>query len=794
MSVPRFDPRPKDAEPDAPALPTGWVYGSEPFEPMRMTASLSVLEGEIVPSDATTSRRLLSLNDLAREAKMTPGAPIRIRDKALRSLFEPSLDKSRINEYAHVLGAYFGRPVRRWLLDRHRIDIGDQEVSWSYDADSGVVTVNVPPPGPGVLDAAPQADTESRSILEPDDVLVLSGLRRAEHVGAVRFVPMGLGTEEADATEPNDLFKGVDPVWFHKDAGHATAAEAIRDIPAQLFDTGRGWIAFRTGMPRALSRNVTLHDLESDVGRRQTFFASALNAFLESISDAYVASGHRGISLRRVSSIRDEPGSLSPEQPDHEPGVLVYEIGFARIGETRAVVRESRGDPVTDSPQGLRIVSNSPAARGDFINQHSLDDFVFRLNRNPSRRVDLALSHVQGESVDLDYLVTTSRPWSIYAQLSNTGTPQTTELRERFGFANYNLSGVDDTLFIDYVTGNFDEVHAVFASYERPFSCHDRLRWRAFASYSQYDASQVGLGALDFQGKTAGGGAELIWNFFQKRSFFAEATAGARFEHVEVSNNAGTDTDNQFLLPYVGLRCDMRSDVADIAADLAAEFSLPDAAGTETDSIDQLGRFDSDDSWEILRGGVSASIFLENLIAPDQIAQGRGTLANELAISMRGFGSLGDRLPPNYAETAGGFYSVRGYPEAFAVGDIVVTGSAEYRFHVPRALDAYTDTGETPGKFFGQDFNWRPPRPLTRPDWDLVIKAFFDAGTVRTQHRLAFENNTTLYSAGIGAELVMGRGFTARVDWGIVLRDDDTGQGNANEGDSRVHFVITLLF
>ena len=125
-------------------------------------------------------------------------------------------------------------------------------------------------------------------------------------------------------------------------------------------------------------------------------------------------------------------------------------------------------------------------------------------------------------------------------------------------------------------------------------------------------------------------------------------------------------------------------------------------------------------------------------------------------------------------------------------GDTVVLGSLEYRFHLPRALGIEE---EPTGRLFGEPFRWRPQQPYGRPDWDLIFKAFVDAGRAINSDRLAFEKDETLIGAGVGVELQVKRFLSLRVDWGMALEDVNEGLDDEVEaGDNRVHFVATLVF
>ena len=104
-------------------------------------------------------------------------------------------------------------------------------------------------------------------------------------------------------------------------------------------------------------------------------------------------------------------------------------------------------------------------------------------------------------SSEVRYRVAESKPWFAYAHWSNTGSRDTTRSRPRFGFVHNQLFGIDDSLRIDYVSGNFDEVQGFFGSYEVPIAFEKRLRLIAAGSYSEYDASSVGLSFANFKGE-----------------------------------------------------------------------------------------------------------------------------------------------------------------------------------------------------------------------------------------------------------------------------------------------------
>ena len=143
-------------------------------------------------------------------------------------------------------------------------------------------------------------------------------------------------------------------------------------------------------------------------------------------------------------------------------------------------------------------------------------------------------------AVILDYLVTEAKPWAVYSQISNTGTKDTNEWRERFGFVHNQLTNRDDILSLDYVTAGFSDSNTIQASYEAPVMGSRKWRWRVYGMYSEYTASDVGQAQENFDGQQYEMGAELIVNVFQKRDFFVDLFAGGKYERVRSTTATST--------------------------------------------------------------------------------------------------------------------------------------------------------------------------------------------------------------------------------------------------------------
>src|SRR5262249_43265821 len=158
---------------------------------------------------------------------------------------------------------------------------------------------------------------------------------------------------------------------------------------------------------------------------------------------------------------------------------IVIRIG--RLQELRTYGSGGRvpEDGRLDSPLHESIKQRSPVQAGDLVRKDELDAYVARLNRHPGRQVDYTLSHPKDDGADyLQFLVAENSPLTLYVQGSNTGTDETNHWRERFGLTDTQLTGHDDVLHLDFITGNFDQVFATFGSYEAPLGPFQRLRGR----------------------------------------------------------------------------------------------------------------------------------------------------------------------------------------------------------------------------------------------------------------------------------------------------------------------------
>ena len=561
----------------------------------------------------------------------------------------------------------------------------------------------------------------------------------------------------------------------------------------------------------------TLAELSSS-GEPRRYSRAALEAVTRSLVEAMSRRGYLGvlaaiepedlsIEVREAGSPLSNAANVWQDLRPAGNTELRVVLYTARVVQVRTVAQGSRfpQDQSINNPAHARILEFTPLrgsdssdqSGGDLLRKDLLDDYTLRLNRYPGRRVDAAVSAATGEAnelgdVNLDYIVREIKPWTLYFQLANTGTRQTDEWRERFGFIHNQLTNNDDQLVIDYVTAGFSEAHAVQGSYEFPIG--ERLRLRTFAQYSTYDASQVGQGDSGFEGESYAFGGELAFNVAQFREWFIDLTGGVRWESIEVDNQTALITGrDHFLLPNAGVRVERRTEESSTGAYARFEWNLDEIAGTGNPSLESLGRFDPDEEWVTFQWGVEHAFFLEPLLDGERFRAGQSTLAHEMLLTARGQVAFDSRLAPNFQDVVGGSASVRGYPESVVAGDDVVVGTVEYRLHIPSLLEPYNETGENPPRLFGEEFRLRPQYRYARPDWDLIAKVFFDAGRAENSDRAPFETDETLLGAGAGLELLIGRNLNIKADFGVALEEVEAPT-RVTSGSNRIHFSVTVLF
>ena len=634
-------------------------------------------------------------------------------------------------------------------------------------------------------------------------------------------------TDSAKIISEQDAIVGrVKKFDFNGVNGLSLTKEELLNVPVEMTAVGNAYRAVQDNDPVVTIRLREVNESTSDdqPNSGYLFHSSALKSILNAITRTYQKNK---IAAVRVNVTRSAIEHL--REPDSD-GLLTIDIVEGRVAQVRVLPTAAKiknksndlGSAKAKDPVYERIQKQSAIQPGGLVRLNTLDRYITYLNRHPGRQVDAALAPgPEDGELTLDYLVSESKQPFFYTQISNTGTEQTSSCRQQFGMIHHNLTRRDDILYVDYITGDFDSVHGISGGYERPLGDMipaewnstkqtsrrkssggwtwgegSRVRAKVFGSWREYEAAEVGLSDQKFRGESYSLGGELAWNFYQHDAFFVDAVTGIQHSRVKVDNElSGLEGKSSFLLPYFGLRASQQTEKVNVSGSLIAEFNLPEVANTDDEgleALDRLGRVNTDRNWLTLRYALNTSLFLEPILdkkwkEPDH----HSTLAHELFTSVRGQVTPNNRrVPANYMQTLGGFYTIRGYPESFASGDNALMGTVEYRYHWPRSLKPKSE----PGSIFGKPFRFQPEHGLGRPDWDLVFRTFLDAGQSSKNDKLHFEDNSTLISSGLGFEFSLRNNMKIRTDWGWPLKSATNGEDDVSVGNCRVHMSLSIIF
>ncbi len=559
-------------------------------------------------------------------------------------------------------------------------------------------------------------------------------------------------------------------------------------------------LAYGGGLTGLEERSTTVTVRLSEIGKGEytRLDAAAIRVITQSLVREFEKSGIIGVAALPDPDQIEVIGAPADLRKADDTTLRIF-LFVGVVKEIRSVAVEA-DDPESrrvnpDTTFHNRLRANSPLRRGDVLDREKLDEYVARSSRHPGRRVDLAISAAGEEQggATLDFVVSEAKPWLAYFQLSNTGTRETSEWRERFGFLHTNLTGNDDILQIDYITANFQESHAVNVSYEYPIL--ERLRLKGFGGYNTFTASDVGQQLFTFEGEGYNLGIEASYEIAYVGGFFVDAVGGVRYDHTETRRELpGPDQNGRgsYFVPYGGFKAERNTQESNFSGSVVLEYYANTEGSFE--DLQELGRIDPDENWPLIKWDFAGSFYVEPLLYPQEFAEGTGgpnaSLAHEFFFNLRGQYSFSNRLIPTVEQTLGGFSTVRGYPESLLAGDSSVVFTSEYRLHIPPLL-GYNSTIE---KGERQDFRFRPTEPWGVADWDLIVRGFLDAGYVDNTDERSFEQSETLVGAGVGLELQILRYLNARLDWGFALKGATTTQERVDVGDSRLHFVLTVSF
>ena len=533
------------------------------------------------------------------------------------------------------------------------------------------------------------------------------------------------------------------------------------------------------------------------------FSATAIASVNKQIADALVARGLGSI----IVAVEEEDIGFTTGEDLRAEGITVLRltIFMPTIKELQSFATGERipEDEATNNPAHERILRRSPVQADEAFWPEAVDDYVALLNRHPGRRVvaQLSPSHDQ-QQLYLDYQITESKPWIAYFEASNTGAKSVGHWQTRVGFIHLQPSNRDDILTADFVINTNANVRSFNTSYETPLWT-DRLRLTMDAGYTDYKASDSAGSSFvfDFDGKQARGRLNLSYNVYQYGEYFFDLFSSATFEYIETSEKVDepgaekdTGTEN-FLTTSVGLGVERKNPKLKLRARVSVDVGALNHDTSEgSDFSENLGNEQVDEHPIVLRWDSRLSFFVDALLA--EASDPTVTFAHEFVLKYRGQDVFDKyRLIPHYQQVAGGRETVRGYAQGLTAGDSAHVASFEYRFHVPRILKPRPDGIELP---LVGDFAIAPRGPGERPDWDWVVKAFYDIGSVRQTDRIAEQEfDDVLQGVGVGTELFFKRNMQLRLDWGMGLDDarcNSAGICKVDKHEWEINFGASIFY
>ena len=556
---------------------------------------------------------------------------------------------------------------------------------------------------------------------------------------------------------------------------------SLMSTPVTLYKTDKSF----SGSPDSKGEKVTLTLTELAVANG-TLTDSARMVIQNAVVSSVNTMGVGGVACLVEPAAKSDDKNVIKVVAAQISGVRTVASGL-RAGETGQAV---------NSDKHATIKNESPIKEGDIMQKEVLEDYLYSLSRFPGRTVSAAVSNEPSSAqVVLDYYVQEKKIFDVYASISNTGTTDTSKYQERVGILATQLTNNDDILSIDYQNSNFSGTQNVNGYYDARVGTLKDFRWRVTGQWGQYYSSDLGLAEENFNGNNWGVQGDIIWTFLQKGNSFLDFDFGVKGWNAQTNNELFQSTGNANFVTLSGTLDAMAlGDTWAIQGSFGGMYTTTNA---DQEELDNLGRIDTSDSYFTMNGSVYGSFYLDPLLDSSWKSSKSlyKPLVHEIFGSLRGQYAFDYRLTPLSQYTMGGLYTVRGFAQSITAGDSALVGTIEYRMHIPRMFNAAVPTGTFPSA--AKPFRWVPDSGTGgAPDWDLVLSAFFDGGTVNNNNAYAFEANTPMYSAGVGLDLTILQNVALGVDWGWALNsiDNQSAGIQVDSGSSQFWFTATIVY
>ena len=408
----------------------------------------------------------------------------------------------------------------------------------------------------------------------------------------------------------------------------------------------------------------------------------------------------------------------------------------------------------------------------------SFGRFVDRLGNHPGRSSNMLL--LPGDEPGFVRALvrlreTQSRELVLFA--SNSGTETTGEWMAGGSFKEFQLSGADDVIDLNWGFSDTLERKSARIGYRRPLVGIDVLELGLNFSYSNYDASSFALTRIDFEGESKSADLELSFKpfSFESSSYSLKFIAGLNVEETWAENSLVSGRgEAQFVSPRIGLSLKTEEKFSRSHTSLSLSGNVHRIS---TKDRTTLGGIDVEDRFERLAFSHLRSFKIGQWLAHtgiDFLDMPNPSRHNLIFKGQADVGLKKVRHLPQRQFILGGTGSVRGYPESPAAGDDGYLVSLEYRMRLGGGIPMGN----------GEKFT-------------ASIAPFCDFGETFVNTPKIYESDRQLAGAGIGLQLGLPFGGSARVDFAKPLKEivnAGTVLDGTRSGDGRIHAMITWEF
>ena len=436
-----------------------------------------------------------------------------------------------------------------------------------------------------------------------------------------------------------------------------------------------------------------------------------------------------------------------------------------------SIVREERIRGLLEANQAENGIIGTPL-------RSSFGRFVERFGNHPGRTSRMLL--MPGEepgSITALVRMNEKRLAQGGLSVSNSGTKTTGKWIFGGFFRRNQVTNLDDHLNLSWGLSDSGERKAVALGYRRPLIGPDILELGVNFAHSNYDATSFAVTRIDFEGRSNSASAELRWRplEFESDTRKLEFFVGVGVEESRASNSLVVgEGKGEFLTPRAGAVLHEEGPRHKSLTSLAISGNM-----ARISTLDQviLGGIDVEDQFSRLNFS-----YLNRFDVGDWLTDlGDSSLTlshpENHHLHFRATADLGLRNArhlPQKQFILGGTGSIRGYPEAPVAGDKGFLVSLEYQLD----LDDRFPIGKN-------------------ENISATLAPFIDFGKTYVNDPLSYESDHQLVGAGIGLQLKLPYGGSARFDFAKPLKEvvnAGTVLDGTRSGDGRVHAMISWEF